>query len=77
MQTDHTSFQDQNTQCDDRITVRIPDAIRMTGLGRSKIYELIASGDIETVKAGRCTLIPVNSLRQLIENARDNESRFG
>ena len=77
MQTDHTSSQDQNTQRDDRITVRIPDAIRMTGLGRSKIYELIASGDIETVKVGRCTLIPVDSLRQLIENARDNESRFG
>lgn len=52
------------------ITVRLPDAIRMTGLGRSKIYELIASGDIETIKIGRCTLIPVESLHRLIENAR-------
>lgn len=52
------------------ITVRLPDVIRMTGLGRSKIYELIASGDIETIKIGRCTLFPVESLHQLIENAR-------
>ncbi len=52
------------------ITVRIPDAIRMTGLGRSKLYELISSGDIETVKIGRCTLIPVESLYRLIDNAR-------
>jgi len=53
------------------ITVRIPDAIRMTGLGRSKLYELIASGDIETIKVGRCTLIPVASLRQMIDNLRN------
>lgn len=52
------------------ITVRLPDAIRMTGLGRSKIYELIASGDIETIKIGRCTLFPVESLHKLIDNAR-------
>lgn len=52
------------------ITVRLPDVMRMTGLGRSKIYELIASGDIETIKIGRCTLFPVDSLYRLIDNAR-------
>lgn len=35
------------------IGVRVPDASRMTGLGRSTIYELIASGDIEAAKVGR------------------------
>lgn len=34
------------------LTVRVSAAIRITGLGRSKIYELIAAGDIETVKIG-------------------------
>ena len=29
------------------ISVRIPEAVRMTGLSKSKIYQLIASGDIE------------------------------
>ncbi|AYO78904.1 helix-turn-helix domain-containing protein [Sphingobium yanoikuyae] len=48
------------------LTVRIPAAIRMTGIGRSKLYELIQSGDIEIVKIGSATLIPVESLRQLI-----------
>src|SRR3546814_6225561 len=32
------------------LAVRIPDAVRMTGIGRSKLYELIASGDLETIK---------------------------
>lgn len=52
------------------LTVRIPDAIRLTGICRSKLYELIASGDLETVKLGRSTLIPVDSLRALIDKAR-------
>ncbi|PJG49748.1 excisionase [Sphingobium sp. LB126] len=54
----------------DPLTVRIPAAIRMTGIGRSKLYELIQSGDIEIVKIGAATLIPVDSLRQLIDRNR-------
>ncbi len=52
------------------IAVRILEAVRLTGIGRSKLYELIASGDIETVKIGSCTLIPMASLHGLIERAR-------
>ncbi len=52
------------------IAVRIPEAMRLTGIGRSKLYELIASGEIETAKIGTCTLITTASLRQLIERAR-------
>ncbi len=51
-------------------TVRIGEAMRITGLRRSKLYELIASGDIEVVKIGRCSLVVVASLRALIEQAR-------
>lgn len=47
------------------ITVRIKDACRMTGIGRSKLYELIAAGEIDIVKVGAMTLIPVDSLRKL------------
>ena len=53
----------------DPLTVRIAEAVRLTGLCRSKIYELIASGDIETVKVGRCTLISMASLRALVGQA--------
>lgn len=56
------------------IAVRIVEAIRLTGIGRSKLYELIASGAIETVKFGRCTLIPTGSLHGLIEKARQRNS---
>jgi excisionase family DNA binding protein len=52
------------------IAVRILEAVRLTGIGRSKLYELIASGDIDTVKIGSCTLIPIASLHGLIERAK-------
>ena len=48
------------------ISVRIPDAVRMTGLSRSRIYQLIASGDIEAAKVGRSTVVLVASLRALV-----------
>lgn len=48
------------------ITLRIPDACRATGIGRSKLYELIKLGEIDTIKIGRITLIPVASIERLI-----------
>lgn len=66
-QNEHQAISDSSPE---PLTVRIPAAIRMTGIGRSKLYELIQSGDIEIVKIGTSTLIPVESLRQLIDRNR-------
>ena len=52
------------------ITVRIPAAIQMTGIGRSKIYELIAEGALDVVKVGTSTLITVESIRRMLDARR-------
>lgn len=52
------------------ITVRIRDACRMTGIGRSKFYELIGAGEIETVKVGRVRLVPVAGLTAFLDGKR-------
>lgn len=54
----------------ERLTVRIKEACRITGIGRSKLYELIAEGEIEIVKVGTMTLIPVDSLMALTQGRR-------
>lgn len=59
------------------LAVRIPDAVRMTGIGRSKLYELIASGDLETIKIGRCTLVTIDALKALLAKARANSYKGG
>jgi excisionase family DNA binding protein len=46
----------------------IADATKITGLGRSSLYEAIAAGRIAAVKAGKRTLIPAESLRAFVAN---------
>ena len=48
------------------LTVRIPEACQLTGIGRSKLYGLIAAGEIETIKVGAITLVPVPSLTSFL-----------
>jgi len=50
------------------LSVRIKEACRLTGIGRSKLYELIAAGEIEIVKVGAITLVPISSLKRFLEN---------
>lgn len=52
------------------ISVRIPEAVRLTGLSRSRLYELIGTGKIEVAKVGASTLVLYASLRGFVESAR-------
>lgn len=52
------------------LTVRIREACRMTGIGRSKFYALIKAGEIEAVKVGALTLVPISSIEALIDRGR-------
>lgn len=55
----------------DPICVRVNDAARMIGVGRTKLYELIASGDVEAVKLGKSTRITTASLQELVRRQRE------
>jgi hypothetical protein len=52
------------------LAVRIPEACRISGIGRSKLYELMGAGEIEVVKVGAITLIPMDSLRLFMQARR-------
>lgn len=45
----------------------ISDACRITSIGRTRLYALIAEGRLDVRKIGRRTLIPAASLRALID----------
>ena len=57
------------------ITVRIKDACRMTGIGRSKLYLLIAEGKVETVKIGSMTLVRVASIEALLNGDKPSPAK--
>lgn len=45
----------------------IADAVRVSSIGRTRLYALINEGRLEARKIGKRTLIPAASLRRLIE----------
>jgi excisionase family DNA binding protein len=45
----------------------------MIGVGRTKLYELIASGEIEAIKLGKSTRITTASLYELVRRQREPE----
>ena len=54
------------TDKDYPIMVRIEGAVQLTGIGRTRLYELIGSGAIESVKIGRSRHIIVASLIRFV-----------
>lgn len=44
---------------------QIPEVCRMLGIGRSMLYELIASGRLLVVKIGARTLVPADEVQRL------------
>lgn len=48
------------------IAVTIPEAVSVTGLSRSAIYEALKRRELNAKKAGRRTLIPVADLEAFL-----------
>ena len=48
----------------------INDTAHALGIGRTKIYELINAGQLETVKIGRRTLVRIASIRAIAKEGR-------
>ena len=51
---------------DDHIAVPISEACRISGIGRSKLYEMIKTGDVQVAKIGRRSLVLIESLKALL-----------
>lgn len=48
------------------LSMSVNTAARAIGIGRTKLYELINSGKVDTIKIGRRTLITKASLDRLV-----------
>jgi excisionase family DNA binding protein len=56
---------------DDRIAYRVATAVVACDIPRSKIYKLIAAGELPVVHVGRTTLILADDLRAFLERRRE------
>lgn len=48
------------------VLYRIPDAMRVLGMSRTVIYDLIRSGRLRTVKEGRTRLVPASAINEYV-----------
>lgn len=61
----------------DRLLLRPVEVAEQLGIGRSKAYELIASGEIPSVKIGATVRVPVDALRDWVAKQQSRCLRVG
>lgn len=57
------------------ICVRVNQAMRLLDIGKTKLYELLASGDLEAIRIGRRTLVLQESIDELVDRLRAGASK--
>lgn len=53
-----------------KLMYRVPEAVELTGISRSTLYELMAADAIESVKVGKTRLIPHDALEAFVARLR-------
>jgi excisionase family DNA binding protein len=53
-----------------RLLLRPEEAARLLAIGRSKLYELLASGELASVRIGRLRRVPQRAVEEFIEEMR-------
>jgi excisionase family DNA binding protein len=63
--TDHTT--------DGRLALTPEEAAQAIGIGRTKIYELLANGRIRSVKVGRRLVVPMSAIDAFLAGNNDGD----
>ena len=66
--SDQSPNTDQSPELTLRLGLSIDDACQVSGIGRTKIYQAIGSGELIAKKAGRRTIITPKHLASYIDN---------
>ena len=61
----------------DKLLLRPAEVGETLGVGRSKVYELLASGDLPSIRIGGSVRVPVEALRAWIDRQLDETREIG
>ncbi len=64
-----------DTTANDIITAPIGEFCRLSGIGRTRVYELLGDGTLASITVGKRRLIVLESYRSLIERQRSTPTR--
>lgn len=57
------------------IAVKFKDAIKISGVGRTSLYDAIRRGELKAIKRGRSTLIMTEELKRWLSSAPEIRPR--
>ncbi len=58
---------------EDRLLLTVPEAALRLGVGRSFLYGLLMSGEVESIKLGRSRRVPVTALDKFVGQRLEQE----
>lgn len=58
----------------DKLLLTPTEAAATLGIGRSKVYELLQSGQLESVRIGACRRVPADANHSFLVNLRTHAS---
>ena len=58
----------------DKLLLKPEEAADLLGIGRSKFYELLAQGAVDSVRIGACRRVPRAALEEFIERLRRTDN---
>jgi excisionase family DNA binding protein len=61
----------------DKVLLRPSEAAELLAVGRSRLFELMASGELRSVKIGRSRRVPVAALTEYVERLVEAGVRHG
>jgi len=64
----------QGTPSDRRLVYSVEEAAELLGMGRTFIFQLVASGEIDSIKIGNRRRIPRDAIERYLERLRAEQS---
>ncbi len=55
----------------EKLLLKVSEAGEMIGVGRSRMYEMICTGEIPSIRIGKSIRIPVKALTEWIDTCYD------
>jgi hypothetical protein len=60
----------------DRITAPLGEFVEISGIGRSVLYKMLKSGELQSVTIGKKRMVIVASYRELLERAMRDQASY-
>ena len=58
----------------EKINLSVPEAVAASGIGRTTLFALIKSGELQSIKIGRRRYVPVVALQEYLERLRAEQN---